>query len=135
MQTATIVRGGRGPDIRGHPADAADILITGDTITEVGPPGLAGPAGATALDAGGTLLHPGLINAHTHAHGNLAKGMGDLWTLELLLTAGPWISGARTQAERQLSAKIGAVEMVLKGCTACYDLVFEWPLPSAEGMA
>src|SRR5690349_8176439 len=133
MQTATIVRGGRVLDIRAHRADPADILIAGDTITEIGPPGLAAPAGATLVDAAGTLLHPGLINAHTHGHGNLAKGMGDLWTLELLLTAGPWISGGRTQEERYLSAKIGAVEMVLKGCTAAYDLPLEWPAPTPAG--
>ena len=132
MQT-TIVRGGRVLDIRAHRADPADVLITDDTITEIGPPGLAAPAGATLIDAAGTLLHPGLINAHTHAHGNLAKGMGDLWTLELLLTAGPWISGSRTHAERHLSAKLGAVEMVLKGCTAAYDLPLEWPAPTLEG--
>jgi 5-methylthioadenosine/S-adenosylhomocysteine deaminase len=134
MQTATIVRGGRVLDIRAHRADAADILITGDTITEIGPPGLAAPAGATVVDAAGTLLHPGLVNAHTHAHGNLAKGMGDLWTLELLLTAGPWISGNRNQEERHLSAKLGAVEMVLKGCTAAYDLPLEWPTPTLAGL-
>src|SRR5438128_6021416 len=134
MLTATIVRGGRVLDIRAHRADAADILITGDTITEIGPPGLAAPTGATAVDAAGTLLHPGLVNAHTHAHGNLAKGMGDLWTLELLLTAGPWISGNRTQEERYLSAKLGAVEMVLKGCTAAYDLPLEWPTPTLPGL-
>ena len=133
MQT-TVVRGGRVLDIRAHRAEAADLLITGDTITEIGAPGLAAPAGATVLDAAGTLLHPGLINAHTHAHGNLAKGMGDLWTLELLLTAGPWISGGRTQAERRLSATIGAVEMVLKGCTAAYDLPLEFPAPTLEGL-
>jgi 5-methylthioadenosine/S-adenosylhomocysteine deaminase len=134
MQTATIVRGGRVLDIRAHRADPADLLITGDTITEVGPPGLAAPAGATVVDAAGTLLHPGLVNAHTHAHGNLAKGMGDLWTLELLLTAGPWISGNRTHEERYLSAKLGAVEMVLKGCTAAYDLPLEWPAPTLAGL-
>jgi len=93
---ATIVRGGRVLDARAHRADAADVLITGDTITEIGAPGLAVPADATVVDARGKLLHPGLINAHTHAHGNLAKGMGDRWTLELLLTAGPWISGGRS---------------------------------------
>ena len=134
QDSATIIRGGRVLDIRAHRAEPADILVTGDTIAEIGAPGLAAPAGATALDARGTLLHPGLINAHTHAHGNLAKGMGDLWTLELLLTAGPWISGGRTQAERLLSAKIGAVEMVLKGCTSAYDLPLEWPAPSLEGL-
>jgi len=71
---ATIVRGGLLLDARAHRADAADVLITGDTITEIGTPGLAAPPDASVVDAGGKLLHPGLINAHTHAHGNLAKG-------------------------------------------------------------
>ena len=137
MSTATgqttIIRGGLLLDARAHRADPGDILVTGDTIAEVGGPGLAAPAGARVIDAGGLLLHPGLINGHTHAHGNLAKGMGDLWTLELLLTAGPWISGGRTQEDRYLSAKLGAVEMVLKGCTAAYDLPLELPGPTLAG--
>jgi 5-methylthioadenosine/S-adenosylhomocysteine deaminase len=132
--TVTIVRGGRLLDVRAHRADAADILVTGDTIAEIGAPGLAAPAGATVVDARGLLLHPGLVNAHMHGHGNLAKGLGDLWTLELLLTAGPWISGGRTQEERYLSAKLGAVEMVLKGTTATYDLPLEFPAPTPEGV-
>src|SRR2546425_6004894 len=131
---ATIIRGGRVLDARAHRADAADVLVGGDTITEIGAPGLAAPPDATVVDARGKLLHPGLINAHTHAHGNLAKGMGDRWTLELLLTAGPWISGGRSLEDKHLSAKLGAVEMVLKGCTACYDLPLEWPAPTAEGL-
>ena len=106
--TVTIIRGGRLLDPRAHRADPADILVTGDTIAEVGAPGLAAPPDA-AVDARGPLLHAGLINAHTHAHGNLAKGMGDRWTLELLLTAGAWISGGRTLEDRYLSAKLGAV--------------------------
>jgi len=130
----TIVRGGRLLDIRAHRADVADVLIVGDTISEIGPPGMAAPAGASIVHAEEMLLQPGLVNAHTHAHGNLAKGMGDLWTLELLLTAGPWISGGRTHEERALSATLGAVEMVLKGCTAAYDLPFEWPAPTPEGL-
>jgi guanine deaminase len=131
----TIIRGGLLLDSRAHRADPGDILVTGDTIAEIGAPGLPAPAGARLLDAGGLLLHPGLINGHTHAHGNLAKGLGDLWTLELLLTAGPWISGSRTLEERYLSAKLGAVEMVLKGCTAAYDLPLELPVPTPEGVA
>jgi guanine deaminase len=129
-----VIRGGRVLDVRQRRADPADLLISGDTITEIGPPGLAAPADATAVDARGLLLHPGLINAHTHAHGNLAKGMGDRWTLELLLTAAPWISGNRTMEDRHLSAKLGAVEMVLKGCTAAYDLPLELPVPTPEGL-
>jgi guanine deaminase len=131
---ATVIRGGRVLDARAHRAEPADILITGDTITEIGAPGLAAPADASVVDARDKLLHPGLINAHTHAHGNLAKGMGDRWTLELLLTAASWIGGNRSLEDKRLSAKLGAVEMVLKGCTACYDLAFEWPAPTLEGL-
>jgi len=131
----TVLRGGRVLDIAAGTADPADILIDGDTIREIGPPGLAAPDGATEIDAAHRLIHPGLVNAHTHSHGNLGKGMGDCWPLELLLTAAPMLTGYRGVDDLRLSAQIGAVEMMLKGCTACYDLFFEWPVPTREGMA
>ncbi len=130
----TILRGGRVLDIAAGSADFADILIEGDTIREIGQPGLPAPADAVEISVARRLLHPGLVNAHTHGHGNLGKGMGDRWTLELLLTAAPWITGNRTLEDRYLSTQLGAVEMVMKGCTACYDLSFEWPLPTTEGL-
>ena len=131
----TILRGGRVLDIAAGAADFADILIEDDTIREIGPPGLPAPVDAAEVSARRRLLHPGLVNAHTHGHGNLGKGMGDRWTLELLLTAAPWITGNRSLDDRYLSTQLGAVEMVVKGCTACYDLSFEWPLPTAAGLA
>lgn len=130
----TVIRGGRVLDARGHRADAADILIDGDTILEVGRPDMTAPADAREIEASGKLLHPGLVNAHMHGHGNLAKGMGDRWTLELLLTAAPWIGGNRGVEEHYLSVSIGAAEMLLKGCTACYDLFYEFPAPTRAGL-
>ncbi|MBV8738456.1 MAG: amidohydrolase family protein, partial [Alphaproteobacteria bacterium] len=131
----TILRGGRVLDISAGTANFADILIDGDTIREIGPPGLPAPEDAVEISAARRLLHPGLVNAHTHGHGNLGKGMGDRWTLELLLTAAPWLVGNRTIEDGYLSTQLGAIEMVMKGCTACYDLSFEWPVPTAEGFA
>ncbi len=131
----TILRGGLVLDIHAGTAVPADILIEDDTIREIGAPGCPAPAEAHEISAAHRLIHPGLVNAHTHSHGNLAKGMGDRWTLELLLTAAPWLGGNRGTEDIQLSATLGAVEMVLKGCTACYDLFFEWPVPSRDGMA
>src|SRR5277367_6623879 len=133
--THTILRGGRVLDIAAGTVECADVLIEGDTIRHIGPPGAAAPEGAVEIAAARRLLHPGLVNAHTHGHGNLAKGMGDRWPLELLLSAAPWITGNRTAEDKYLSTQLGAVEMVMKGCTACYDLSFEWPLPTAEGLA
>ncbi len=133
-QRPVVIRGGRLVDIGRHAAPETDILIAGDTIVEVGRAGLEAPPDAASVDATGMLLHPGLINAHMHGHGNLAKGMGDRWTLELLLAAGPWISGNRTIEEKYLSIYVGALEMLLKGCTATYDLMAEFPAPSLEGL-
>jgi guanine deaminase len=121
-----LIRGGRLLDGQG------DVLIRADTIVEVGKPQI--PRDAKEIDAQGKLLHPGLVNAHMHGHGNLAKGMGDRWTLELLLTAGPWITGNRSLEDKYLGTLIGAAEMLMKGCTACYDLTAEFPTPSAEGL-
>jgi guanine deaminase len=121
-----LIRGGRLPD------GPADILIRGDTIVAVGK--TEAPADARVIDASGKLLHPGLVNAHMHGHGNLGKGMGDRWTLELLLIAGPWITGNRSAEDKYLGTLIGAAEMLMKGCTACYDLTVEFPSPSVEGL-
>jgi len=80
------------------------------------------------------LLMPGLVNAHSHSHGSLAKGMADRFSLELLLNAAPWLSGERTLEERYLATLLNAVELVQKGCTAVYDLYSEFPVPTVEGL-
>jgi 5-methylthioadenosine/S-adenosylhomocysteine deaminase len=113
-------------------AHPADIVLEGDKITAVAPPGSV--ADARSVDAADRLIIPGLINAHTHGHGGLAKGIGDRWSLELLLNAGPWINGARTSEDRYLSTLLSAVEMVRKGCTACYDLSVMLPVPTVEDL-
>ncbi len=78
----TILRGGRLLDIQGHAAPAADILIEGDCIREIDQPGMAAPEAAVAIEATDRLLMPGLVNAHTHGHGNLGKGsaIGGPWS-------------------------------------------------------
>ena len=129
-----IIRGGRVLDALKHRADPVDILLDGDRIAALMPADGPAPEGAELIDARDRLLIPGLVNAHTHSHGGLAKGSGDRWTLELLLHAARWISGYRTPEYAYLSALVSALEMVRKGCTACYDLCLELPLPSPQGL-
>ncbi|HET7881043.1 MAG TPA: amidohydrolase [Acetobacteraceae bacterium] len=129
-----VIRGGLVLDASGF-TGAADILVQDGTIVAVGTPGMAAPDDAAIVDASRRLLHPGLVNAHTHGHGNLARSMGDRWTLELLLAAAPHMSPYQSVEEKQISATIGAAEMLLKGCTACYDLFVEFPLPTEDGIA
>ncbi|MFL5280786.1 MAG: amidohydrolase family protein [Rhodopila sp.] len=112
-------------------ARPADIVLAGDTISALAPPGsVDGPR----IEAANRLIIPGLINAHTHGHGGLSKGAGDTWSLELLLNAGPWIGGQRNNEDRYLSTLVSAVEMVRKGCTACYDLSAILPVPSVDAL-
>ncbi|MBR0664029.1 amidohydrolase family protein [Roseomonas hellenica] len=129
----TLIRGARIADAGLRRAEAGDVLIENGVIRTVGTD-LTAPAHATIVDAAGMLIHPGLINGHTHGHGGLARGQGDKWTLELLLAAAPWIGGNRALADKKLATQIVAAEMVLKGCTAAYDLYSELPLPTVEGM-
>ncbi len=112
----------------------ANLLIDGDRIAAVLRPDETVTEDARRIDATDRLLIPGLVNAHTHATAHLSKGLADRWSLELLLNAFPWTSGGRTLDLKYLSAFIGAVEMVRKGCTACYDLVAEIPAPSRDGI-
>src|SRR5471032_979085 len=111
----------------------ADLLLQDDLIAAIAPPGSVTTASARRIDASNRLIIPGLINAHTHGHGGLAKGSGDRWSLETLLNAGPWLNGGRTDDDRYLSTLLTAVEMLRKGCTACYDLAAMLPVPSQEG--
>jgi guanine deaminase len=130
-----VFRGGRVLSLPEHRGEPADVLLEGGTIREVGAPGLPAPAEAEVIDARDRLLMPGLVNAHTHAHGTLGKGLaGDRWSLELLLNANPSVAAERTQEDKRLSAMLSAVEMIRKGATACFDLFVEFPAPTVEGV-
>jgi len=129
-----IIRGGLVAETASRRGTSADILIEDGIIRAVGP-NLDAPEGATLVDATGMLLHPGLINAHTHGHTGLGKGQLDKVTLELLLASAPWIGGSRGTEDKKLSTLICAAEMIAKGCTAAYDLYYEFPLPTQDGFA
>jgi 5-methylthioadenosine/S-adenosylhomocysteine deaminase len=129
-----LIHGGRLLTAGRLAGEHANLLIDGNVILAVLPPNQSVTEDARRIDASNRLLIPGLINAHTHGTVNLAKALADRWSLELLLNAYPWTAGGRTLEYKHLSALIGAVEMVRKGCTACYDLVAEIPAPSVDGI-
>ena len=130
----SVIRNGRLVDGRQFNGARIDILIEKDTIVEVVPPNSQAPENSTVIDAAGTLVLPGLINAHTHGDVSLAKGLGDRWTLELLLNASPLTSEDFLLQDKSLAARLAAVEMVLHGCTACYDLFSDFPTPSLDSL-
>src|ERR1700733_9090759 len=89
-------------------AAPADLLLRDDLIEAIAPAGSVTSEAARRIDASNRLIIPGLINAHTHGHGGLGKGMGDRWSLETLLNAGPWLNGGRTHARLDLLTRRAA---------------------------
>lgn len=131
----TLIRNGR--VLRGNLKDCAqtDVLIDGGLIKAIEPPGTVTDENVEPIDATDRLLVPGLVNGHTHSHGALGKGLvGDRIPLEVFLNSAGAINGNRTLEDKRLSAMLSAVELVRKGCTACYDLFIEYPFPSKEGI-
>jgi len=114
-------------------AEPRDLLIENGRIGCVAPPATIEGAGIDVHHAPNRLILPGLVNAHTHGHANLVKGVADRWTLEASLTNGPWLSGARDPETIYLSTLVGALDMVSGGCTSAFDLVYEFPLPTLAG--
>ncbi|MEV4602000.1 amidohydrolase family protein [Amycolatopsis sp. NPDC049253] len=57
-----------------------DVLVTGDTITAVGPD-LAVPEGTVEIDATGGIVMPGMIDTHRHMWQTAMRGYGADWTL------------------------------------------------------
>lgn len=132
---ALLISGGLVLDPAVGWARPLDILVRDGTIAQIGAPRTLSTAGVVLHDASDRLIVPGLVNAHTHGHANLMKGVADRWTLEASLTNGPWLAGGRDPETMYLSALLGAADMVSKGCTACFDLVYEFPRPTQAGFA
>jgi 5-methylthioadenosine/S-adenosylhomocysteine deaminase len=130
---ALLIRGGQ--VVRGEPPalERADVLVDGDRVATVGP-SLTAPAGAETVDARDSLVLPGLINAHTHGHNNLLRGLAGRWSLEDLLNHGGALNANRTPEDHHVAAAIGAVEMLKTGCTAAYDLFMTVPAPTLEDL-
>lgn len=135
MAGETLITGARvlAPDMSGAPH--RDVLVSAGTIAAVAAPGSIAAEGRRVIDATDRMLVPGLVNAHTHSHGALGRGLvGDRVPLEVFLTEGAAGNAGRTLADKVLSARLGAVELIRKGCTACFDLFTEVPAPSVAAI-
>ncbi len=91
----------------GHIMAPGEILVTGDTIGEVGP-SVSRPSGAEIIDLGDTTLLPGLIDAHVHLF--LHPGAEDLQTVQ------------ESVPQRTILATLAARDDLMAGFTAERDM-------------
>jgi 5-methylthioadenosine/S-adenosylhomocysteine deaminase len=132
---AIVVRGGL-VLVPGGKCSPQDLLIEDGKIGAIEAPGFSVSEATEVVSAADRLLIPGLISSHTHSHGALNRGaVDDKVSLEMFLTGGASGSESRGLKDKYLSTALSAAEMIRKGCTACYDLSAEFPLPSAEGIS
>ncbi len=108
--------------------DPGFVAVSDGTIAAIGP-GRAGDAGVEArvrLDAGGGIVMPGLVNAHTHLPMVLFRGLADDMALEDWL--GTFIFPAEQRhispASVRAATRLACAEMLLSGTTTCCDGYF-----------
>lgn len=131
--TSILIHGGLVlTDPNGGPT-ATDILIEADRIARVAPHIPPGPKTKT-IDARDRLVIPGLVNAHTHAHNNLARGSIDRLPLEIWVQYLATRVANRTPRDIYVGAAIGAIEMARTGTTCACDMAQVTPWPTDEAL-
>jgi 5-methylthioadenosine/S-adenosylhomocysteine deaminase len=115
---------------------SARLLIEDGKIVAIDAPDFSVSEDAELVSAVDRLLIPGLISSHTHSHGAPNRGaVDDRVSLEMFLAGGASGAEPRGVKDKYLSTALSPAEMIRKGCTACYDLSAEFPLPSIDGIS
>jgi len=104
---------------------ASAVAIAGDTIVAVGPEAETRDA-IDAIDCGGRVVMPGLVNAHTHVPMSLLRGLADDLRLDV------WLMGYMMPVEREfvnpdfvrLGTRLGCAEMIQSGVTCFADMYY-----------
>jgi 5-methylthioadenosine/S-adenosylhomocysteine deaminase len=105
--------------------ERADVLVdqSAGEVLEVG--ALAG-TGDEMLDCSGSLVMPGLVNAHGHGAMTLLRGYADDKPLEAWLEEDIWPAEAELEAgDVGAGTRLAAVEMLRSGTTAFVDMYFQ----------
>ena len=131
---SVLLRGGKLLAESGE-LEAADLLIEDGLITGRGP-GLDAPIGVEVLDVDGSLVVPGLINAHTHSNQTLEKGLCDALPLDAWMVIASYGGAGALMGpeELRIGTLMGAAEMLSTGTTSVVDCVRVDESCFAEGL-
>ena len=124
-----VIRGGTVLTMAGDldPLEDTDIHISNGVIDAIGPgSSLEPPRGAEVIDAGGCIVLPGLVNAHTHLAMTLFRGYSDdlplqRWLFEKIFPAEAAFLSPETV---YWGALLGCLEMIASGTTCLADGYF-----------
>jgi 5-methylthioadenosine/S-adenosylhomocysteine deaminase len=116
-----LVRNGELLEAHGA-TERGDLLIVDGRIAARGP-NLVPTEDIEVLDAGGSIVMPGLVNAHTHSNQTLEKGLSDALPLDAWMVIASYggAGAVLSAAEQKISTLMGAIEMLLSGTTSVVD--------------
>jgi cytosine/adenosine deaminase-related metal-dependent hydrolase len=123
---ALLVTGARVLDPEGelHRPPEMDVLVEGGRIAALGDEARGRGQFARQFDASGYLITPGFINAHSHSHDTLLRGLFEQIPLESWgLVAFPFNWPPRSSEEIAVRTRAHAVECLLGGMTTVQDMV------------
>jgi 5-methylthioadenosine/S-adenosylhomocysteine deaminase len=104
------------------------VAIDGTSIVAVGPAAdiAARFKGTTQIDAAGSIVIPGLINAHTHAPMVLYRGLADDLRLQEWLEKYIFPAEAKTVSREMVRAgtRLAVLEMIQSGTTVYADMYY-----------
>ena len=126
------------------PFDGSDRVVQngevwfegGEILAVCGAGGFDAPprGDATVIEAGGRIVMPGLINAHSHSYTALLKGTVDAVPLDLYMIRAIAGGSDRTPREVFVSAQVDCITLLKSGVTSVIDHYSERPQTTAEGL-
>ena len=100
-----------------------ELWTEGGRIAYIGPARADAPAFEREIDLRGDLLMPGFKNAHSHTAMTFLRSMADDMPLDRWLSEQVWPNEAKLTDEAvYVFTKLGVMDYVRGGITACYDM-------------
>ncbi|MFC5496053.1 amidohydrolase family protein [Caenimonas terrae] len=133
--TRTLIRGATvlTMDAQGD-LPRADILVTDDRITEIAPS--LQVDGAQVVDASGSIVIPGLVNAHMHTWQTALRGVAANWTLlEYFKNMHAGLATVFQPQDLHIATLMGSLNQLNCGTTTLADWCHNNPTPEHNDAA
>jgi cytosine/adenosine deaminase-related metal-dependent hydrolase len=113
---------------------SADVLVTDDRITEIAPHLFVDDA--QVIEAGGSIVIPGLINAHMHTWQTALRGVAANWSLlEYFQKMHAGLATLFTPDDLHIATLVGSLNQLNCGTTTLADWCHNNPTPAHNDAA
>lgn len=117
--------------VRRH--DRGYVVVEDDLVVEVGSGDASSRGADRVIDAGGMVVMPGMVNAHTHLFQTFLRGLADDKPLLQWLAECIWPAARHfTAADAEAAAMLGLVENLRTGATSVIDHQYIHPDPDID---